>query len=42
MDKNNLIPDKSRYANWLTGFKTPPSIWKRLLGIDQEPMPTKT
>jgi hypothetical protein len=28
--QDDLIPDKSKYANWLQGFKRPPSIWKRL------------
>jgi hypothetical protein len=28
--KEDLIPDKSQYADWLRGFTTPPSIWKRL------------
>jgi hypothetical protein len=29
--KEDLVPDKSQYADWLRGFATPPSIWKRLL-----------
>jgi hypothetical protein len=28
--QNDLIPDNSKYADWLQGFKRPPSIWKRL------------
>jgi hypothetical protein len=27
----DLIPDKSQYADWLRGFKKPPSIWDRIL-----------
>jgi hypothetical protein len=26
----DLIPDSSQYADWLKGFKKPPSFWKRL------------
>jgi len=28
--QEDLIPDKSKYADWLRGFGRPPSIWKRL------------
>lgn len=28
--QEHLIPAKSQYADWLRGFTTPPSIWKRL------------
>jgi hypothetical protein len=26
----DLIPDRKQYADWLRGFKKPPSLWKRL------------
>jgi hypothetical protein len=27
----NLIPDRSKYADWLRGFKKPPSRWERFI-----------
>jgi hypothetical protein len=29
--EQNLLPDRLQYADWLRGFKKPPSIWRRFL-----------